>query len=153
MQLKHEDKRTQGPRDVATALATATCALLGVGAPSAVLAQDIGKWDVDTAGLYYTEKGRVSDLSFNGIARTQPLEDRYLNMTFSFDSLSGASPNGAAPSATAQKFPRPITLTRRYRVGAAYPRKTIGRTSRRSARRAEDRRERQAAAAPAGRYS
>jgi hypothetical protein len=112
MQLKPQEKRAQGPRDVAISLATATCALLGVGAPSAVLAQDIGKWDVDTAGLYYSEKGRVSDLSFNAIARTQPLEDRYLNMTFSFDSLSGASPNGAAPSATAQKFPRPITLTR-----------------------------------------
>ena len=35
-----------------------------------------------------------------------------MNLTFSFDSLSGASPNGAAPSASAQKFPRPITLTR-----------------------------------------
>jgi hypothetical protein len=112
MQLEHQEKRALAQRDVASALATATCALLGVGAPSAVLAQDIGKWDVDTAGLYYSEKGRVSDLSFNALARTQPFEDRYLNLTFSFDSLSGASPNGAAPSATAQKFPRPITLTR-----------------------------------------
>jgi hypothetical protein len=112
MQLKRQEKRGQGPRDVASALATATCALLGTGTPSAVLAQDIGQWQVDTAGLYYSESGRVSDFSFNGIARTQPLEDRYLNFTFSFDSLSGASPNGAAPSASAQKFPRPITLTR-----------------------------------------
>jgi hypothetical protein len=112
MQLKRKEKRAQGPRDVASALATATCALLGTGAPSAVLAQDIGEWQVDTAGLYYSESGRVSDLSFNGIGRTQPFEDRYLNLTFSVDSLSGASPNGAAPSTSAQKFPRPITLTR-----------------------------------------
>lgn len=111
MQLKRN--RARGPTsDVAKTLATATCALLGTAGPSAVLAQDIGKWDVDTAGLYYSESGRVSDLSFNAIARTQPLEDRYLNMTFSFDALSGASPNGAAPSASEQKFPRPITLTR-----------------------------------------
>jgi hypothetical protein len=112
MQLKNRDKRAHGSRDVAATLATATCALLGSAAPSAVLAQDINEWQVDTAGLYYSEKDRVSDLSFNAIARTQPFEDRYLNLTFSFDSLSGASPNGAAPSASAQKFPRPITLTR-----------------------------------------
>ncbi|HUO67356.1 MAG TPA: DUF3570 domain-containing protein [Gammaproteobacteria bacterium] len=112
MQLRRRDKRALGSRDVAAALTTATCALLGTGAPSAVLAQDIGQWQVDTAGLYYSESGRVSDMSFNALARTQPLEDRYLNLTFSFDSLSGASPNGAAPSASAQKFPRPITLTR-----------------------------------------
>lgn len=112
MQLKRREA-AHGPRgDVAKTLATATCALLGTAAPSAVLAQDIGKWDVDTAGLYYSEKGRVSDLSFNALARTQPFEDRYLNFTLSFDSLSGASPNGAAPSASEQKFPRPITLTR-----------------------------------------
>jgi len=111
MQLRRL-KPAHGPGDVASALATATCALLGTGAPSAVLAQDIGQWQVDTAGLYYSESGRVSDLSFNVLARTQPFEDRYLNLTFSFDSLSGASPNGAAPSASAQTFPRPITLTR-----------------------------------------
>lgn len=112
MQLRRREKRALATRDVASALTTATCALLGTGAPSAVLAQDIGQWQVDTAGLYYSESGRVSDFSFNALARTQALEDRYLNLTFSFDSLSGASPNGAAPSASAQKFPRPITLTR-----------------------------------------
>ncbi len=48
----------------------------------------------------------------NVLARTQPLEDRLLSLTFSFDTLSGASPNGAAPSASLQAFPRPITLTR-----------------------------------------
>jgi hypothetical protein len=113
MQLKRGDKHAHGARgEIASALATATCALLGTGAPSVVLAQDVGEWHVDTAGLYYGESGRVSDLSFNLFARTQPFEDRYLNLTFSFDSLSGASPNGAAPSAATQTFPRPITLTR-----------------------------------------
>ena len=46
------------------------------------------------------------------LARTQPFEDRLLSFTVSVDTLSGASPNGAAPSASAQAFPRPITLTR-----------------------------------------
>jgi hypothetical protein len=110
MQLKNGAR--QAPGEVAAALATATCALLGTGAPSVVLAQDIGKWQVDTAGFYYSESGRVDDLSLNVLARTQPFEDRYLNLTFGFDALSGASPNGAAPSASPQTFPRPITLTR-----------------------------------------
>jgi hypothetical protein len=46
-----------------------------------------------------------------------------------------------------------ITRTRRYRVEAAYPRQMADRTSRRSARRAEGRRARRAAVAPAGRCS
>ena len=58
MQLKHRDKRAYGSREVAGTLATATCALLGTAAPSAVLAQDVGEWQVDTAGLYYSESGR-----------------------------------------------------------------------------------------------
>jgi hypothetical protein len=46
-----------------------------------------------------------------------------------------------------------ITRTRSCRVEAAYPRQMVDRTSRRSARRAEGRRARRAAAAPAGRCS
>lgn len=46
-----------------------------------------------------------------------------------------------------------ITRTRRCRVEGAYPRQMVDRTSRRSARRAEGRRARRAAAAPAGRCS
>ncbi len=46
-----------------------------------------------------------------------------------------------------------ITRTRRCRVEAAYPPQMVDRTSRRIARRAEGRRARRAAAAPAGRCS
>ena len=115
MQLKKKPGNAcppAGTREIGAALATATCALLGSSAPAVALAQDIGEWKVDTAGLYYSEQDRVRDLSVNVLARTQLFEDRLLTLTFSFDSLTGASPNGAAPSATAQTFPRPITLTR-----------------------------------------
>jgi hypothetical protein len=106
-------RRAAGAGQVGASLTAATCALLGTGAPAPVLAQDIGGWQFDTAGLYYGEAGgRVRDLSFNALARTQPVEDKYLNLTFSVDTLSGASPNGAAPSASPQAFARPITLTR-----------------------------------------
>ena len=112
MQLK---RRKSGPpaagREFGAALATATCALLGTSAPAAVDAQEIGQWHVDAAGLYYGEKDRVRDYSVSVLAKTQPFEDRLLSFTLSFDTLSGASPNGAAPSASPQLFSRPITLT------------------------------------------
>jgi Protein of unknown function (DUF3570) len=113
MQLRRgKGNAPTGGREIGAALATATCALLGTSAPSVAVAQDIGQWRVDAAGLYYGEQDRVRDYSVNVLARTQPLEDRLLSLTFSFDTLTGASPNGAAPSASAQTFARPITLTR-----------------------------------------
>jgi Protein of unknown function (DUF3570) len=102
-----------GTGHIGKSLAAATCALLGTHLPGTVVAQEIGQWKVDTAGLYYSEAdNRVKDLSFSLFARTQPLEDNFLNLTFTFDTLSGASPNGAAPSSSPQTFARPITLTR-----------------------------------------
>jgi hypothetical protein len=113
MQLKRgKGHAPAGGREIGAALATATCALLGTSAPPVAVAQDIGEWRVDAAGLYYSEQERVRDYSVNVLARTQPFEDRLLSLTFSFDTLSGASPNGAAPSASPQTFSRPITLTR-----------------------------------------
>ena len=91
-------------RDLGAALATATCALLGTGTAAPAVAQDLGQWRVDAAGLYYSEQHRVTDYSVNVLARTQPFEDRLLSFTVSVDTLSGASPNGAAPSALV-KFP------------------------------------------------
>jgi hypothetical protein len=111
MQLKNLES-SLGSRELGAALTTATCALLGTGTSTPAIAQDLGKWRVDAGGLYYSEQHRVSDYSVNVLARTQPFEDRLLSFNLSFDTLSGASPNGAAPSAAAQAFPRPITLTR-----------------------------------------
>ncbi len=111
MQLKRK-KRGAGVEDIGVSLAAATSVLLGTAAAGGVEAQEIGQWQVDTAGLYYGETDRVQDLSVSVLARTQPFEDKYLNLAFTFDTLTGASPNGAAPSASAQRFARPITLTR-----------------------------------------
>lgn len=114
MQLKRRPSgRFSGAGQIGASLAAATCALLGTGAPQQAVAQDIGQWQIDTAGLYYGESGgRVRDLSVNVLAKTQAQEDKYLNLDFTFDTLSGASPNGAAPSASPQTFARPVTLTR-----------------------------------------
>ena len=99
-------------RDISAALATATCALLGTSAPAPVVAQEIGEWQFDTAGFYYGEANRIEDFSFRLFARYQSSEDKYLTMTGSIDALTGASPNGAAPSASAQRFSFPVTVTR-----------------------------------------
>ena len=113
MQLKRNRRgRKAAVENINVSLAAATCALLGTAAPGAVVAQEIGKWDVDTAGLYYGEADRVRDLSLSILAKTQPSEDKYLSLTFTLDTLTGASPNGAAPSASPQYFTTPITLTR-----------------------------------------
>ena len=113
MQLRRKRRgRKAAIENVNLSLAAATCALLGTTSPGTVVAQEIGKWEVDTAGLYYGEVDRVRDLSLSVLAKTQPFEDKYLNLTFTFDTLTGASPNGAAPSASPQYFATPITLTR-----------------------------------------
>lgn len=114
MQLKHGVPAPGAQSaSLGSALAAATCALLGTASPGVVVAQELGQWQVDTAGLYYSESGgRVHDLSFSVFTKTQPIEDNFLNLTFTFDTLSGASPNGAAPSASEQVFARPVTLSR-----------------------------------------
>ncbi len=113
MQLKASRTRPSGKGQVGASLAAATCALLGTAASKPVLAQEIGHWSFDTAGLYYGEgNGRVHDYSVDVLAKSQVEEDKYLTMNFTFDTLSGASPNGAAPSASPQVFVRPVTLTR-----------------------------------------
>ncbi len=113
MQLKASRARPAGKRQVGASLAAATCALLGTAASAPVLAQEIGHWTFDSAGLYYGEGGgRVHDYSVDVLAKSQVEEDKYLTMNFTFDTLSGASPNGAAPSASPQVFVRPVTLTR-----------------------------------------
>ena len=94
---------------IGAALAAATCGLLGVTAPRASLAQDSGKkWDIDSAALYYGESdGRVKDASLALDARRDFGEDRSLDVALHFDTLTGASPNGAIASNTAQTFTSP----------------------------------------------
>jgi hypothetical protein len=106
MQLKR--RKPRAIRNVGAPLAAATCALLGQTAPREVAAQDLPPWDVDTSLLIYSESdGRVEDLSLNAIARKEVREDSFLNLTLALDTLTGASPNGAAPSNVVQTFTRP----------------------------------------------
>jgi hypothetical protein len=113
-------KKRQSPafRKIGTPLAAATCALLGQGTPSAVQAQELQPWDVDTSLLIYSEdNNRVQDISLNALARKELREDSYLNLTLALDTLTGASPSGAVPSTVVQTFTRP-SGNGQYVIGA-----------------------------------
>jgi hypothetical protein len=101
-------KRTESGAGIGAALAAASCTLLGTSVPGRAAAQDDSGWDVETSTLYYGESGgRVQDLSAEALARKSMGEDRTLGLHVAVDALTGASPNGAAPSNQPQTFTRP----------------------------------------------
>jgi len=95
-------------RSVAASLAMATCTLLGTTGNSPVHAQEEANWEFDTSLLYYGESdNRVQDISLNVLARRSFVDDRLLTLGLTVDSLTGATPLGAAPMDVSQTFTRP----------------------------------------------
>jgi hypothetical protein len=113
MQLKPK----RPPSKVGTArmrLMAASCALLGAGAARSqethMAPSDSGlleDWSVDSALAYYHEDGRIQAVEPVLDVAKVFADGQALNFNFTFDSLSGASPNGALPSRTAQTFASP----------------------------------------------
>jgi hypothetical protein len=100
MQLKQDG--------IGAAVAAASCALLGTAASARVVAQEQSGWDVQASTLYYGEAdGRVQDASAEALASKVVGEDRRIGLHVTVDALTGASPNGAAPSNQPQTFTRP----------------------------------------------
>jgi Protein of unknown function (DUF3570) len=113
MQLKPKSP----PSKMGTArkrLVAASCALLGAGAarsqethmapPDSGLLED---WSVDSALAYYHEDGRIQAIEpVIDVAKIFS-DGQALNLNVTFDALSGASPNGALTSRTAQTFSSP----------------------------------------------
>ncbi len=105
MQLNATPSAASG--SVRRALATATAALLG---PGLAMAQTPAPapWQVDSAVLFYKEGGgRVTAVEPVVSARRTDGNDRTWGLKLTLDSLTGASPNGAAPQPTAQTFTSP----------------------------------------------
>lgn len=98
VQLKKQKK-------IRTALTAATCSLLGIQGTD-VTAED-GEWDFDSAVLFYSEVDRVSAIEPVVTAKRDFGDERFLNLKLVFDSLTGASANGATPSDQPQTFTRP----------------------------------------------
>jgi hypothetical protein len=92
-------------KPIGATLATATCGLLGALPAAPAAAQEAPKWEVDTSLLYYGEDdSRVTDASLFTSIRRALDEDRNFNLSLTVDSLTGATPNGAAPSSGVQTF-------------------------------------------------
>lgn len=86
------------------ALAQASLALLG----GAATTEAEAGWLVDSAALYYKEDGgRVTAVEPVLNLQHDDGEERFTNLKIVLDTLSGASPNGAAPARIAQTFSGP----------------------------------------------
>jgi hypothetical protein len=101
------------PAIVRRRLIAASCALLGAsaarsqeGAFDRVLGY-ADAWNIDSTLAYYHEDGRIQAVEPIVNANRTFADGAALNLTGTFDSLSGSSPNGALPSRTAQTFTSP----------------------------------------------
>ncbi|SEQ48555.1 Protein of unknown function [Solimonas aquatica] len=104
-------------------LAAATLSLLGVAGVKPAAAQEPAApekpWTFDTGLLLYKEgNGRVQAIEPVLNASFNLGGERLLSAGLVFDSLSGASPNGAAPAHTAQTFSSPSGGGQTYTTAA-----------------------------------
>jgi Protein of unknown function (DUF3570) len=87
-----------------TALAAASCGLLGIASPITAAADGGDTTQADTALLYYAEHGRVNVTEATARVE-QPLgDDETVTVTPTVDVITGASPNGATMSDQPQTF-------------------------------------------------
>lgn len=93
------------------ALALATCTLLGTSLQDSRADATTDDWRVDGAVLYYSEQDRVTVIEPVFFLRKKTGEDKYFNARLIFDSMSGASANGATATNTAQTFTSPSGST------------------------------------------
>jgi hypothetical protein len=104
MQLNPLVPAEEKPR-LRRSLMAASCALLSA---TGVAHADSGDWQVDSALLYYKESdGRVQAIEPVVSLRRDFGEEHVLGLKFTFDSLTGGSPNGAIPSTRLQTFAAP----------------------------------------------
>jgi len=87
-------------------LTTATCALLG-GTAQAATANAEETWNFDTAFMHYAETDRVTATELIIAGKKTFANDKILSLKLTFDTLSGASANGAVAQPTPQTFTRP----------------------------------------------
>jgi len=111
MQLK---PKSPLPSPARRRLMAASCALLSAGAArgqsSDIDSRDGGllqEWSVDSALAYYHENGRIQAVEPVLDVAKVFADGQSISLDGTFDALSGASPNGALPSRTAQTFASP----------------------------------------------
>ncbi|MDH5352820.1 MAG: DUF3570 domain-containing protein [Gammaproteobacteria bacterium] len=93
-------------KNIRKQMSLATCALLQAASP-AVNAEE-SDWEIDTAILFYSEdNGRVSAIEPAIYAGRELADDQRIDLRLVVDALTGATPNGAHPSAVSQTFTTP----------------------------------------------
>jgi hypothetical protein len=92
------------------ALALATCTLLGAAPPTRADSPADG-WRADGAVLYYSEKDRVTVIEPVVFLKKTRADDSVVNVRLVFDSMTGASPNGATATNAPQTFTSPSSTT------------------------------------------
>ncbi len=102
MQLNR--KKTTNIRD---SLAVATCGLLAGIAPQVQAGSFHSPWQIDSGLLFYSEKDRVSLVEPVLQIRKEIDDNEFITARLVADTLTGASPNGAAPSDAPQTFTSP----------------------------------------------
>jgi len=95
-------------KKIAPALAAASCSLLSVASSDVLARGEAGTWDFEVASLFYSEADDRVMAAEPVFSATKTFEDgEVLNLKAVFDTLTGASPNGATPSAAPQTFTKP----------------------------------------------
>ena len=100
-------RHNKKPNRIRESLALATCSLMAT-SPQATAAEEYkAPWEIDSSILYYEEKDRVIATKPMVGLRKDIGDDEYLGIRIVADALTGASPNGAAPTDSPQTFTSP----------------------------------------------
>ncbi len=100
-------RRHKNTKPIRESLALATCSLLVISPQSSIAEEYQAPWEIDSSLLIYSERDRVSAFKPVLALRKEIGDDEFIGFRLVADALTGASPNGAAPTDTAQTFTSP----------------------------------------------
>ena len=93
--MTHTNTRPAQGAELPSMLAAIGCAVL-YGLPNQAAAGELEKWDFDAAVLQYVESDNRVQATEAVVGATRNFDtETSLNLKLTFDSLTGASPNGA----------------------------------------------------------
>ncbi|MBI3775238.1 MAG: DUF3570 domain-containing protein, partial [Gammaproteobacteria bacterium] len=95
------------PHRIRESLTAATCTLLSIDAAHAGFFDYDSLWNIDSAVLLYSEQNRVDVVEPVLQIKKEIGEGEFVTVKFVYDAMSGATPNGAAPTSTTQTFSSP----------------------------------------------
>ncbi|MGL5046547.1 MAG: DUF3570 domain-containing protein [Shewanella sp.] len=107
MTQKKNQIKTRQSKQIAGALALASCGLFATSGHATELSKKADDWNIDAALMYYGEQDRVQAIEAIGTAQKAFGDDSVLDLKVVVDSLTGPSASGAVAQSTSQTFTRP----------------------------------------------